>query len=78
MDLYTLPTPYPDETWYSIVSRYHLSSTSKHEGEMKPQRGRSRLYILVKGKYPITPVKPRIRPFCSGGGVFPRKPNWPS
>ena len=31
---------------------YHLSSTSKHEGEMKPRRGRSRLYILTKGKYP--------------------------
>lgn len=26
MDLYTLPTPYPDETWYSIVSRYHRKS----------------------------------------------------
>ena len=52
---------------------YHLSSTSKHEGEMKPQRGRSRLYILVKETYPITPEKPRVRPFCSGGGAFPKK-----
>ena len=26
MDLYTLPTPYPDETWYSIVARYHRKS----------------------------------------------------
>ena len=34
---------------------YHLSSTSKHEGEMKPQRDISRLYILTKGKYPINP-----------------------
>ena len=40
---------------------------------MKPQRGRSRLYILVKGKYPITPEKPCVRPFCSVGGVFPKK-----
>lgn len=26
MDLHTLPAPYPDETWYSIVARYHRKS----------------------------------------------------
>ena len=39
----------------SEIPCYHLSSTSKHEGEMKPQRDISRLYILTKGKYPINP-----------------------
>lgn len=35
MDLFTLPTPYPDETWYSIIARYHRRSGNIHSAETR-------------------------------------------
>lgn len=39
MDLFTLPTPYPDETWYSIVARYH-----RHSGNILSAETRRELF----------------------------------
>lgn len=35
MDLFTLPMPYPDETWYSIIARYHRRSGNIHSAETR-------------------------------------------
>lgn len=39
LDLFTLPQPYPDETWYSIVARYH-----RHAGNIRYAKTQRELF----------------------------------
>lgn len=51
MDLYTLPKPYPDETWYSIIARHHRKS-----GNLKSAITRRELFSESSSQRGINPI----------------------